>query len=247
MKIRFLFIILSAVAVSLTTSCQQGGSGSKNPTLKTQTDSVSYALGLLIAQNNKSNLDNAPGKDQLNIDIMAESFRLFLKGEKMPMTAEAANACVSNFFQNMYKKVGQENLEKGNKFLEENKKRQGISTTESGLQYEIIKAGTGAKPVDTDQVKVHYHGTLLDGTVFDSSVERNEPVTFPVTGVIAGWTEALKLMSVGSKWKIYIPANLGYGEQGAGGKIGPNSALVFEVELLEIVKATEQPQQQQQK
>ena len=247
MKIRFLFIILCAVAISLTTSCQQGGSGSKNPTLKTQADSVSYALGILIAQNNKTNLDNAPGKDQLSIDIMAESFRLFLKGEKMPMTPESANSTVSNFFQNQYKKVGQENLEKGNKFLEENKKRQGVTTTESGLQYEVIKAGAGVKPVDSDQVKVHYHGTLIDGTVFDSSVERNEPVTFPVTGVIPGWTEALKLMPVGSKWKIYLPASIAYGEQGAGGKIGPNSALVFEVELLEIVKADQQPQQQPQK
>jgi FKBP-type peptidyl-prolyl cis-trans isomerase len=240
MKIRFVFIILMAAAVSMSTSCQQGGAGSKKVNLKTQTDSVSYALGILIGTNTKSNLDNAPGKDQINLDILAESFHLMIKGEKLPMTAEAANAMVSGFFQSMSQKAGQDNLEKGNAFLEQNKSRQGVTTTESGLQYEIIKAGTGEKPVDTDEVKVHYHGTLIDGTVFDSSVERNEPVTFPVTGVIPGWTEALKLMPVGSKWKIYLPAKIAYGEQGAGGKIGPNSALVFEVELLEIVKKAEQ-------
>ena len=236
MKIKLFFIVLFVATLCTTISCQKGGSGSKTPTLKTQADSVSFALGILIGQNNKQNLDNAPGKDQLNIDLIAQAFGQTLKGEEMALTAEAANATVSAFFQNQYSKVGQENLEKGNKFLEENKKRPGIVTTESGLQYEIIKAGTGAKPVDTDEVKVNYHGTLLDGTVFDSSVERNEPITFPVTGVIPGWTEALKLMEVGSKWKIYLPANIAYGEQGAGGKIGPNSALIFEVELLDIVK-----------
>lgn len=231
----FLFIVLGII-VSLTISCQQSGSGVKNIKLKTQSDSVSYALGILIAQNNKQNLDNAPGKDQINIDIMAEAFRLFLKDEELPMTAETANSCVTGFFQKMYEQTGQDNLEKGNAFLEENRKREGVKTTESGLQYEIIKEGTGAKPTVNDNVKVHYHGTLIDGKVFDSSVERNEPVEFPVNGVIPGWTEALQLMTVGSKWKIYLPSNLGYGERGAGGDIGPNTALIFEVELLDIIK-----------
>ncbi len=124
----------------------------------------------------------------------------------------------------------------GDKFLADNAKREGVTTTASGLQYEVIKAADGAKPAATDQVKVHYHGTLVDGKVFDSSVERGEPVTFPVQGVIKGWVEALQLMPVGSKWKLFIPSELAYGKQGAGSDIGPDSALVFEVELLEIVK-----------
>jgi FKBP-type peptidyl-prolyl cis-trans isomerase len=124
----------------------------------------------------------------------------------------------------------------GEKFLADNAKREGVTTTASGLQYEVIKAADGAKPAATDQVKVHYHGTLVDGKVFDSSVERGEPVTFPVQGVIKGWVEALQLMPVGSKWKLFIPSELAYGKQGAGSDIGPDSALVFEVELLEIVK-----------
>jgi len=128
------------------------------------------------------------------------------------------------------------NLEVGRKFLEENKNKPGVITTESGLQYEIIKAGNGPKPTLADQVKCHYHGTLIDGTVFDSSVERKEPAVFPVSGVIRGWTEALQLMPVGSKWKLYVPSELAYGERAQGAKLKGNSTLIFEVELLEIVK-----------
>ena len=124
----------------------------------------------------------------------------------------------------------------GTKFLAENGKREGVKTTASGLQYEVIKAGDGPKPVATDKVNVHYHGTLISGKVFDSSVERGMPITFGVQEVIKGWTEALQLMPVGSKWRIYIPSQLAYGEQGAGGDIGPNEALIFDVELLGIVK-----------
>ena len=129
------------------------------------------------------------------------------------------------------------NKEAGQKFLADNGKRAGVTTTASGLQYEVIKAGTGNKPAATDQVKVHYHGTTIDGSVFDSSVDRGEPVTFGLGQVIKGWTEALQLMPVGSKWKIYIPSELGYGEQAAGPKIKPNSTLIFEVELLSIEPA----------
>ncbi len=126
--------------------------------------------------------------------------------------------------------------EKGKTFLADNGKRKGVTTTASGLQYEVIKAGDGPKPVATDKVSVHYHGTLVDGKVFDSSVERGMPITFGVQEVIKGWTEALQLMPVGSKWKIYIPSQLAYGESGAGSDIGPNESLIFEVELLGIVK-----------
>jgi FKBP-type peptidyl-prolyl cis-trans isomerase FklB len=124
----------------------------------------------------------------------------------------------------------------GQKFLDENKKKPGVVTLPSGLQYIVIKEGTGAKPVLTDKVTTHYHGTLIDGTVFDSSVERGEPASFPVNGVIKGWTEALQMMPVGSKWKLFVPPALGYGERGAGGVIGPNATLIFEVELISINK-----------
>ena len=126
--------------------------------------------------------------------------------------------------------------QEGEAFLAENAKRAEVKVTESGLQYEIITDGKGAKPTASDRVKVHYHGTLINGTVFDSSVMRNEPATFGVTQVIAGWVEALQLMTVGSKWKLYIPSDLAYGAHGAGDVIKPHTALIFEVELLDIIK-----------
>ena len=130
-----------------------------------------------------------------------------------------------------------ENIAAGAKYLEENKKREGVKVTESGLQYEVLTAGSGPKPAASDTVSVHYHGTLLDGTVFDSSVERGVPAEFAVGGVIPGWTEALQLMPTGSKWKVVIPSELAYGPRGAGRDIGPHATLVFEVELLDIKKA----------
>lgn len=148
-------------------------------------------------------------------------------------------AAMQAFENNMREKEaarGNEAKAAGEKFLAENGKKKGVTTTASGLQYEILKAGDGPKPQATDRVNVHYHGTLLNGKVFDSSVERGQPITFGVQEVIKGWTEALQLMPVGSKWRIFIPSNLAYGEQGAGGDIGPNEALIFDVELLGIVK-----------
>jgi FKBP-type peptidyl-prolyl cis-trans isomerase FklB len=124
----------------------------------------------------------------------------------------------------------------GEAFLAENAKKEGVKTTASGLQYKVIKSGTGESPKSTDTVKVHYHGTLIDGTVFDSSVQRGEPISFPVTGVIPGWVEALQLMKVGDKWQLFIPARLAYGERSPSPVIGPNSTLIFEVELLSIEK-----------
>lgn len=208
--------------------------------LKSDVDSTSYALGVLIAQNNKQSLESVPGGEKINIDLLSEAFRQVLKGDSTLFTPVEANEMVSNFFQKMGVKVAQENLEAGNAFLEKNKAREGVTTTASGLQYEVITEGTGPKPVAEDMVRVHYHGTLIDGKVFDSSVERGEPAEFPVGGVIQGWVEALQLMPVGSKWKIYLPASLAYGERGAGGDIQPNSALVFEVELLEILPKTQE-------
>jgi FKBP-type peptidyl-prolyl cis-trans isomerase FklB len=162
-----------------------------------------------------------------------------MAGEKPKYTQEELMAAMQAFEGSMREKEamrGKESKAAGDKFLAENGKREGVTTTASGLQYEVVKAGDGPKPVATDKVNVHYHGTLIDGKVFDSSVERGQPITFGVQEVIKGWTEALQLMPVGSKWKIYIPSQLAYGEQGAGGDIGPNEALIFEVELLGIVK-----------
>ncbi|MCG6187031.1 FKBP-type peptidyl-prolyl cis-trans isomerase [Maribellus maritimus] len=231
-KIIYLLAIVLGIAG---TSCQQNGAV-QNAKLETSADSASYAIGFLVGANNKQQLKSAPGGDEMNIETMAAAFRTASLGEEGVITEEEANEIVRKFFTSAGEKEAQSNLEEGYAFLEQNKSREGVQVTESGLQYEVLTEGTGDKPAAEDQVRVHYHGTLIDGTVFDSSVERGEPTVFRVNQVIPGWTEALQLMSVGSKWKIYIPASLAYGERGAGADIGPNSTLIFEVELLEIVK-----------
>ena len=229
-------ILFMAVAMVIAvTSCSQMG-GNKTVKLETEVDSASYAIGVLVGANNKQQLANVPGGAEMNLEAMAAAFRLTSLGEETAMTEEEANGIIQNFFQKAGEKEAQGNLEEGNAFLEQNKSREGVTTTESGLQYEVLTAGTGEKPTAEDQVRVHYHGTLIDGTVFDSSVDRGEPAVFGVNQVIPGWTEALQLMPTGSKWKIYLPSAIAYGEQGAGRDIGPNTALIFEVELLEIVK-----------
>ena len=234
MKNSIIYVFVVALIVAAT-SCQQGGPASVK--LETSADSVSYAIGVLVGANNKQQLETAPGSEEMNIEAMAAAFRLASLGEEVEITEADANALVQRFFREASERENQANLEEGNKFLEENGKREGVTTTESGLQYEVLTEGTGEKPGETDKVRVHYHGTLIDGTVFDSSVDRGEPVVFGVTQVIPGWTEALQLMPVGSKWKVYIPSNLAYGANPRpGGAIEPNMALIFEVELLEIVK-----------
>ncbi len=221
------------VVLALSASCQQSG---KSVKLQSNIDSVSYAIGVLVGSNNLKQLETAPGGGEISKEVMASAFRAASMGEEAALTDEQANELVRKFFESASQREAQKALEEGNAFLEKNKAREGVTTTQSGLQYEVITAGTGALPVATDQVRVHYHGTLIDGKVFDSSVDRGEPVVFGVNQVIPGWTEALQLMPVGSKWKIYLPSNIAYGERGAGGDIGPNSVLIFEVELLEIVK-----------
>ena len=221
------------VVLALSASCQQSG---KSVKLQSNIDSVSYAIGVLVGSNNLKQLETAPGGGEISKEVMAAAFRAASMGEEAALTDEQANELVRKFFESASQREAQKALEEGNAFLEKNKAREGVTTTESGLQYEVITAGTGEKPTATDQVRVHYHGTLIDGKVFDSSVDRGEPVVFGVNQVIPGWTEALQLMPVGSKWKIYLPSNIAYGERGAGGDIGPNSVLIFEVELLEIVK-----------
>ncbi|OYW77635.1 MAG: hypothetical protein B7Z37_03535 [Verrucomicrobia bacterium 12-59-8] len=196
-------------------------------------DKVSYFIGRNIGENFKS--------QGIAIDITAlnEGIKSVLSGEKPKYSQEELMAAMQAFEASLQAKAsmrGQEAKAVGDKFLAENGKRKEVTTTKSGLQYEVLKAGDGPKPVPTDKVNVHYHGTLLDGKVFDSSVDRGMPITFGVQEVIKGWTEALQLMPVGSKWKVFIPSQLAYGENGAGGDIGPNEALIFEIELLGIVK-----------
>ena len=195
---------------------------------KNNMDSVSYSLGVLFAQNFKNG-------EKLNIDAnaMAKGFQDAVAGTET-IKVEQANQLFSQFMANQNKSKYTATLEKGAKFLEENGKRPGVKTTASGLQYEVMKEGTGAMPKATDKVTTHYHGTLLDGKVFDSSVNRGQPIDFQCNGVIQGWQEALQLMKVGSKWKLFVPYQLAYGERGAGGDIGPYETLIFEVELLKI-------------
>jgi FKBP-type peptidyl-prolyl cis-trans isomerase len=200
---------------------------------KVPMDKVSYFIGRNFGDQFRS--------QGIAIDLTAltEGIKSGMAGEKPKYTQEELMAAMQAFEGSMREKEamrGQEAKATGDKFLAENAKKKGITTTASGLQYEVLKAGDGPKPQATDRVNVHYHGTLIDGKVFDSSVERGMPITFGVQEVIKGWTEALQLMPVGSKWRIFIPSQLAYGEQGAGGDIGPNEALVFEVELLGIVK-----------
>ncbi len=198
--------------------------------LKTALDSVAYAIGLSVGGSLK-----AQGLSDINTKLLLKAIDETLKDQNTELSPEQANQYIGEYFQKQASIKGNANLAAGKKFLEENKKRPNVKTTASGLQYEVVKLGEGPKPADTSRVKVDYHGTLIDGTVFDSSVERGEPVEFPVGGVIKGWTEALQLMPVGSKFRLYIPADLAYGERAAGPKIGPNSTLIFDVELLEIL------------
>ena len=202
---------------------------SSSESMKNGIDSISYAIGMNIAGNLKQqNL-------KVNSTIMAKAIDQVLNGQTTLMDGNAANAYIQGYFQNESMKKGAANKAVGDKYLAENKTKAGVVTLPSGLQYSIMKEGTGEKPASTDKVKVHYHGTLIDGSVFDSSVERGQPAEFGVTQVIQGWVEALQLMPVGSKWKLFIPSNLAYGPQGPP-SIGPNQVLIFEVELLEIVK-----------
>lgn len=193
-------------------------------------DKVSYCLGLSIA----SNLITS-GVKTISVDPFIEALDAAFNGKMPDVSPEEANAILQEYFTNLQNEQAGKAIEEGRLFLEENSKKEGIVTLESGLQYEVITTGNGETPKETDSVKCHYHGTLIDGTVFDSSVRRGEPAVFPVNGVIKGWVEALQLMTVGSKWKLFVPADLAYGAQGAGNLIGPHSTLIFEVELLNIV------------
>jgi len=196
-------------------------------------DKLSYALGLSFGQSLRQNRVQG-----IDYESFAKSVEAMCEGKMPEISVQEAQKLLDAYFSEIESKqqaAGKEQKSAGEKFLAENAKKAGVITTASGLQYEILKEGRGQKPTATDKVKVHYHGTLLDGTVFDSSVKRNTPASFGVNQVIKGWVEALQLMPVGSKWKLYIPQELAYGAHGAGEIIRPYSALIFEVELLEIL------------
>jgi len=193
-------------------------------------ENFSYALGMSIA----GNLIQT-GVETVNPEIFLNGFKDVFKGAETLIHPEDANQILEEFIGKLNQDKGSGNLEEGLKFLAENSTNEGVIQLPSGLQYKVLSEGDGEIPTSRDQVKCHYHGTLIDGTVFDSSVQRGQPAVFPVNGVIQGWVEALQLMSTGSKWRLFIPSDLAYGSNGAGGAIGPNSALIFDVELLEII------------
>lgn len=201
------------------------------PLLQTKLDTISYAIGLEFGSMLKTQ-----GLDSINNQALTKALQDALNNGTPLITKEQGNMSVSEYLQQLKAEKMQKNKVAGEQFLAENKTKPGVVALPSGLQYQVITEGTGPKPTINDKVKTHYHGTLIDGTVFDSSVERGQPISFPVSGVIKGWTEALQLMPVGSKWKLFIPSELAYGERQAGPKIGPNSALVFDVELIAIEK-----------
>ncbi|MBE6301848.1 MAG: FKBP-type peptidyl-prolyl cis-trans isomerase [Parabacteroides distasonis] len=194
-------------------------------------DKISYALGLSIGNNFQNS-----GINSLQVEDFVKGLNDVLSGAQPAISYDEAKQVINEFFMNLQKQKLELNKKAGEEFLTINKGKAGVVTLPSGLQYQVLQNGEGAKPAASDKVKCHYHGTLINGTVFDSSVQRGQPAVFGVSQVIPGWVEALQLMSVGSKWRLFIPSELAYGEQGAGDVIEPNSTLIFDVELLDIVK-----------
>jgi len=207
-------------------ACQ--GNTQEKAQLKTQKDSVSYAIGHDIAKNlKKQSFDIDP-------DILAKGLKDVMTDVKPALNDTQSQAAIMSYQQHMMNVQSEKNKAAGDAFLAENKKKDGVVTLPSGLQYKVEKMGTGKKPKAEETVTVHYIGKLVDGTEFDNSYKRGEPATFPVNGVVKGWTEGLQLMPVGSKWTLYLPPDLAYGERGAGQVIPPNATLIFEVELVSI-------------
>ena len=193
-------------------------------------DKFSYAIGLGIGQNLLS-----MGAQGINVEDFAQAIKDVLDRKETAISHTEAREIVNTYFEELEAKMNAANIENGKAFLEENKKNPNIHTLPSGLQYEVLKEGNGKQPKATDKVKCDYEGTLIDGTMFDSSIKRGQPAVFGVNQVIPGWVEALQLMSEGAKWRLYIPAELGYGAQGAGEMIPPHSTLIFDVELIEVL------------
>lgn len=226
----FRLILTALFALSVGPAAAQN-----KPSLKDQKEKISYIIGMDIGTNFKKQ------SIEIDPDILARGIKDGLSGAKPLLSEAEAREIMTAFEKEMrakkeaeQKTVGERNKKAGEAFLAENKKKQGVITLPSGLQYKVIKAGSGKKPVATDTVTTHYKGTLIDGTEFDSSYKRGKPATFPVNGVIPGWTEVLQIMEEGAKWLVFIPPNLAYAERGAGQSIGPNSTLIFEIELISI-------------
>jgi FKBP-type peptidyl-prolyl cis-trans isomerase FkpA/FKBP-type peptidyl-prolyl cis-trans isomerase FklB len=234
-KMRKINVLVAAVLAALSVSVTSCDS-IKNAKLHNDVDSVSYAIGMVNGLGFRQSLESLPG-EPVDVEALIAGMATGLRGDSaaLKMKPEDAQAYIQDYIVNAQTKDAEKTRQEGEKFLEENKTKSDVITTESGLQYQVITEGTGEKPQPADRVKVHYTGTLLDGTTFDSSIG-GEPATFGVTDVIAGWTEGLQIMPVGSKYIFWIPSDLAYGERGSGRVIKPNSLLKFEVELLEIVK-----------
>ncbi len=216
----------AAVARTKVTPAMNNGTG-----FNSAIDSVSYAIGINIGMNFKNQ-----GLDNINMSNFIKGLEDAMKNQPPVIDAQKCNNVIQTYFQQMQSKKYEGNKAAGAKFLAENKTKPGVSTTASGLQYSVIKMGDGPKPLATDKVKVHYHGTTIDGQVFDSSVDRGEPISFQLSGLIQGWIEGIPLMPVGSKWKFFLPYTIAYGESGSGPKIPPYSALIFDIELIGIEK-----------
>lgn len=234
MKKSMLLLVCTVTAMSLFAQKSSAKADKKAAApaveLKTAIDSANYAFGIVMG----SNASRQMGTD-LNKDIFSNALNASLSGEGAKMTPEEANKYFSEYNKQQQARAVDKNKLDGKRFLDENKKRKEVTTTASGLQYEVIKRGTGTvHPTATEKVEVHYHGTLLDGSVFDSSVDRGKPISFALNGVIKGWTEGVQLMVEGDKYKFFIPSELAYGDRAAGAKIKPGSTLIFDVELLKI-------------
>ena len=227
MKTKIVFLI-TGFCILFLISCDGQKSKGQEVKMKTIHDSAGYAIGTMIGQNlAKDNLDS------INVDMVAAGIRAVLRKDSLAINPQTAQQLVQNYVGAIKSRQGDASKKVGVKYLEDNKKKPGIITTASGLQYQIIKEGNGPKPMKTDTVSTNYTGTLIDGTVFDSSEKQGKPVSFPVGAVIPGWTEALQLMAKGSKWKLFIPSDLAYGEHGPPG-IGSNQVLIFDIELVAI-------------
>jgi FKBP-type peptidyl-prolyl cis-trans isomerase FklB len=220
-------LLAGCMSVATLISCN-GQKGKSNVSLKTSADSVAYGIGVSIGSNMKKD-----GLDSLNIELLSAGLKASMHGDSTLLNPQQAQGTIQAYLGAKQKAKADAAIGEGKKFLEENKKKPGVIELPDGLQYTVMKEGTGPMPKETDTVVVHYHGTLIDGTVFDSSVDRGEPITYPVNRFVKGWTEALQMMKVGSKWKLFVPPSLGYGEHGSG-KIPGNATLIFEMELISI-------------
>ena len=227
MKAKNLLLILAAGTLALS-SCNSGSMSGTTATLKTEKDTASFYIGYMYGSGMRQVMTEP------NMQAIVAGMNSALQKKDMKITEQEMQMFLSQYMQKLAMQKAEANKKKGEEFMAENAKKAGIDTLAGGLQYKVITTGSGNKPAATDRVKVHYKGTLLDGTEFDSSISRGEPAEFFLNQVIPGWTEALQQMPVGSKWILYIPSDMAYGPRGAGGLIGPNETLIFEVELLDI-------------